>query len=278
MLSYIGQQHCRIVAFSRCLVVECGMTALKVVSMDILPDGTPCLTDVVILRQISFFILEAAEPALNHDVICPPAFPVHALTDAVFLYEVNVLLTCELTSLIRIQDLRFCYFESLFQGVDHHPCIESIIYFPADNTAAVPVDYGCQIQEPSPDGNIGNINRPCLVWPVYHRITQEIGTYLGLLHPLRKIHFRINGINVHLIHITPCFASADLISTGFQLRRHLPGTPGGIICMQMVNDLLTGQFFFRNRRAFIINAGTINTKKPGTNRSGEFFSRQKVLD
>src|SRR5699024_12243620 len=78
MLSYIWQQHCRIVAFSRCLVVECGMTALKVVSMDILPDGTPCLTDVVILRQISFFILEAAEPALNHDVICPPAFPVHA--------------------------------------------------------------------------------------------------------------------------------------------------------------------------------------------------------
>ena len=141
-----------------------------------------------------------------------------------------------------------------------------------------PVDHGCQIQEPSPDGNIGNINGPCLVWPVYHRITQEIGTYLGLLHPLRKIHFRINGINVHLIHITPCFASADLISTGFQLRRHLPGTPGGIIRMQMVNDLLTGQFFFRNRRAFIINAGTINTKKPGTNRSGEFFSRQKVLD
>ena len=278
MLSYIGQQHCRIVAFSRCLVFECGMTALKVVGVDILPDGTPCLPNVIVLRQISFFILEAAEPSLNHDVICPPAFPVHALTDPIFLYEVNVLLTCELTSLIRIQDLRFRYFEGLFQGVDHHPCIKSIIDFPADNTAAVPVDHGCQIQEPSPDGNIGNINGPCLVWPVYHRITQEIGTYLGLLHPLRKIHFRINGINVHLIHITPCFASADLISTGFQLRRHLSGTPGWIICMQMVNDLLAGQFFFRNRRAFIINAGTINTEKPGTNRSGEFFSRQKVLD
>ena len=278
MLSYIWQQHCRIVAFSRCLVVECGMTALKVVSMDILPDGTPCLTDVVILRQISFFILEAAEPALNHDVICPPAFPVHALADPIFLYEVNVLLTCELTSLVRIQDLRFRYFEGLFQGVDHHPCIKSIIYFPTDNTAAVPVDHGCQIQEPSPNGNIGNINGPCLVWPVYHRITQEIGTYLGLLHPLRKIHFRINGINVHLIHITPCFASADLISTGFQLRRHLSGTPGWIIRMQMVNDLLTGQFFVRYWRAFIINAGTINTEKPGTNRSGELFSRQKVLD
>ena len=278
MLSYIGQQHCRIVAFSRCLVFECRMTALKVVGMDILPDGTPCLPNVIVLRQISFFILEAAEPSLNHDVICPPAFPVHALTDPIFLYKVNVLLTCELASLIRIQDLRFRYFKGFFQGGDHHPCIKSIIDFPADNTAAVPVNHGRQIQESAPDGDIGNIDGPCLVWSVYHCITQEIRTYPGLLHPLRKIHFRINGINIHLIHITPCFASADLISTGFQLRRHLSGTPGWIIRMQMVNDLLTGQFFVRYWRAFIINAGTINTEKPGTNRSGELFSRQKVLD
>src|SRR5699024_81401 len=122
-------QHCRVVAFSRCLVLECGMAALKVVGVDIPPYGTPCLPDVIVLRQISFFILEAAEPSLNHDVICTPAFSVHTLTDSIFLYEVNVLLTCELTSLIRIQDPRFRCFEGLFQGVDHHPCIKSIIYF-----------------------------------------------------------------------------------------------------------------------------------------------------
>ena len=104
MLSYIGQQHCRIVAFSRWMVFECRITALKVVGVDILPDDTPCLQDVIVLRQISLFILEAAKPSLNHDVTCPPAFSVHALTDPVFLYEVNILLTCELTSLIRIQD------------------------------------------------------------------------------------------------------------------------------------------------------------------------------
>src|SRR5699024_7575942 len=115
--------------------------------VDILPYSNPGLPDVIVLRQICFFILEAAEPSFNHDVICPPAFPVHALTDPVFLHEVNVLLTCELASLIRIQDLRFCYFEGLFQGVDHHPCIKSIIDFPADNTAAVPVDHGCQMSD-----------------------------------------------------------------------------------------------------------------------------------
>ena len=89
------------------------MAPFKVIGVDILPDGNPGFSDVIVLRQM----------------------------------------TCELTSLIGIQDLRFSYFEGLFQGVDHHSCIKSIIYFPADNTAAVPVDHGCQIQEPSPDGN-----------------------------------------------------------------------------------------------------------------------------
>lgn len=119
MLSYIGQQHCQIVAFSRCLIFDCRMAAFKVVGVDILPDGNADLRDVIVLRQISFFVLEAAEPSLNHNVICPPAFPVHILADSIFLYEVNVLLTYELTSLIRIQGLRFRYFEGLFQGVDH---------------------------------------------------------------------------------------------------------------------------------------------------------------
>ena len=83
------------------------MTALKVVGMDILPDGTPCLPNVIVLRQISFFILEAAEPSLNHDVVSPTAFSIHTLTDTVFFYKFNVLLTCELTTLIRVQNLWF---------------------------------------------------------------------------------------------------------------------------------------------------------------------------
>ena len=37
------------------------MAALKVVGMDILPYGDPGFPDVIVLRQISFFILEAAE-------------------------------------------------------------------------------------------------------------------------------------------------------------------------------------------------------------------------
>ena len=114
MLSYIWQQHCRIVAFSRCLIGKCRMTPLKIVSVDILSDGGSGFFDVIVLCQIGFFILEAAEPALNHDIICPSAFTIHALPDSVSLYKVNILLTCKLTALIRIQYLRFCHLECFF--------------------------------------------------------------------------------------------------------------------------------------------------------------------
>ena len=79
MLSYIWQQHCRIVAFSRCLIVKCRMTPLKVVSVDILSDGGFGSFNVIVLRQIGVFILEAAKPALNHDVVCSATFAIHAV-------------------------------------------------------------------------------------------------------------------------------------------------------------------------------------------------------
>ena len=154
------------------------MSGLKVVGVDILPNGDPGLPEVIISHQRNFFILEAAEPLLNHNVICPSAFPIYTLTESIFPCEVNVLLTCELISLIRF---RICVLATLKA------------FFRALITILV-----------------------------------------------SNIHFRINRRNVHLIHIARCFTSADLISMDFQLRRHLSDTPGGIIRMQMVNDLLAG--------------------------------------
>ena len=244
MLSYIWHQHCRIVAFSRCLVIKCRMTPFKVVGMDILLYSNSGFPDVVVLCQIGLFILEAAEPTLNHDVVCPATFSIHALADAVFLYKVNVLLTCKLTALIRVQYLRFCHFESFFQGVDNHSGIKRVIYFPADNTTAIPVDHGCQIQKSALDRNICNVNRPGLIWFVYDCITKKIRTYFRLLHPLGKIHLWVDGVNIHFIHVASCLATSNIITMGFQLCRHLSCSPGGIVSMKMVNDLFTGQFFF----------------------------------
>ena len=76
----------------------------KVVSVHIVTDCLPCFSDIVILGQIGFLVLEASEPSFDHDIVSPPAFTIHALTDLVLFEEIHVLIACKLTALIRIQD------------------------------------------------------------------------------------------------------------------------------------------------------------------------------
>ena len=86
------------------MLIECRMTTFKVVSVHIFTDCLPCFSDIVILGQICFLVLEASEPSFNHDIVSPPAFTIHALMDLVFFEEIHVLIACKLTALIRIQD------------------------------------------------------------------------------------------------------------------------------------------------------------------------------
>lgn len=76
------------------------MASIKVVGMHILSNGGSGLSDVAVLCQISFLILETAKPPFDHDAISPAAFAIHALPDSVILYEVQVALTGKLTSQI----------------------------------------------------------------------------------------------------------------------------------------------------------------------------------
>ena len=55
-------------------------------------------------------------------------------------------------------------------------------------------------------------DRPCLIWFVYDGITKQIWAYLSLLHTLGKIHFRIDGVNIHFVHVTSCFPASHMIT------------------------------------------------------------------
>ena len=90
------------------------MTTFKVVCMHIFFNSLPCFSDIVVLGQIGFLVLETPEPSFNHDIISLTAFTIHALTDLVLFEKVYVLIACELTALIRIQDNRFRYHKRLF--------------------------------------------------------------------------------------------------------------------------------------------------------------------
>ena len=55
------------------------MTTFKVVSVHIFTDCLPCFSDIVILGQICFLVLEAPEPSFNHDIVSPASFTIHAI-------------------------------------------------------------------------------------------------------------------------------------------------------------------------------------------------------
>lgn len=157
-LCCIIKQQCRIVAGCRSLVVDSRMTAFKIVGMDIFPYRLSSLADVGILGKVCFLVFETAKPSLNHNVVGPATFAIHALTDVVLFEKIYVFAACKLTSLIRVQDNGFRHLKCLFQCVYDHSGIQGIINIPAYNTAAIPVNYGCQIQESTFDGDVGNVD------------------------------------------------------------------------------------------------------------------------
>lgn len=157
-LGCIVNQQCWIITGGRSLVIDGGMATFKIVGMYIFANRFPCLADIGILGQICFLILKTAEPSFNHDIICPMAFSIHALTDVVLLEKIYIFVACKLASLIRIQDNWFCCFKRFFQCIDNHSGIQGIIEFPAYNAAAVPVDYSCQIQESTLDGDVSDVD------------------------------------------------------------------------------------------------------------------------
>lgn len=93
------------------------MTSFKVVSVDVTSNRSSDFLNVVIFRQIKLFILETAKPSLNHDVVSPATFPVHAPTDINFFYTINILLTCKLATLICVWNLCFCYSKCFFSAL-----------------------------------------------------------------------------------------------------------------------------------------------------------------
>ena len=62
-------------------VFQCLMRPFRIVGMSIVPNQLPKLLGRLILSGVNLFCLQTAEPALNHDIICPAALPIHTLPD-----------------------------------------------------------------------------------------------------------------------------------------------------------------------------------------------------
>ena len=234
------------------------MASLEVVVVDVAADGSPGLLDVVPLRQVGFLILEGPEPPLDLDVVSPATLAIHALAYMVLLEEFFVLLTGELAPLIRVQDLWLGHAERLLAGLDTGSGVQRVIQFPSDDAAAVPVNDGCQIQESVLHRDVGDVDGPRLVWTRYIGIPKQIRNHSFPLQTLRKVRLWVDRIDGHFGHPASCLLPSDAIAAAFQLCSHLPGTPGRMIGMQVIDDRFAFQLGIRNRFAAVVNAGSVD--------------------
>lgn len=146
-----------------------------VVVVDILPDCYSQAFGCGKLVDIDQFRLQTAEPPLNHDVVRPTGFPVHALANVGFFQQILVRFACELTALIRVQNRRCAVgFHSTLYCSDDRLCVQRVRQIPAHNLPTVPVDDGGEVHVSPVHFDIGDVDRPDLIGEVNDLISEQI--------------------------------------------------------------------------------------------------------
>src|SRR5690606_26889866 len=70
-------------------------------------------------------------------------------------------------------------------------------YSPAHDLAAVNIDDGKHVHEPTEHGYVGNIRLPDLVCAVDFQVPEQIGEFIISLIGLAEILFGVDGLQVH---------------------------------------------------------------------------------
>ena len=138
------------------------MQLFKVIPVDEIPDLFAGIPDIFVILSINFVIFQSTEPTFDHHIVGPTAFAVHADFYCILSHVFDVVTAGELTALIRIENFGFCCLECFFQGAQHHRRRQSIIQFPANDAAAVPVDNCCQIDKSMVQFDLCDVNGPGL--------------------------------------------------------------------------------------------------------------------
>jgi len=76
------------------------MRTHRVVLVDILPNELPQIFRRLVFRDVKAIAFQAAEPALNHNVVCPAGLAIHALPNAEIRKKLLVIIAGKLASLV----------------------------------------------------------------------------------------------------------------------------------------------------------------------------------
>lgn len=161
-----------------------------VVVRNIAANEHPQISRRRIFVRIDLLRLEAAEPALDHDVVRPAALSVHALADAELPQESLVRVACELASLIRVQ---YGGNAMLFHGIpdrlQDEGHIQRVREMMGDDLPTVPVDDGCKVHVPVRHRQVCDVDRPYLVRESSLVIAKQIRMTASLKFRLERFAF-----------------------------------------------------------------------------------------
>lgn len=99
-----------------------------------------------VTTDVDVIVFDRAPEAFDHDVVQSPTFAVHADPNVVGFEHVGECLASELTTLIGVENFRLTFFlKGVFQAFDTGGLVQAVTETPADNVAARPVHYGCEV-------------------------------------------------------------------------------------------------------------------------------------
>ena len=158
-----------------------GVRAFSVIVGQPFPNASHCFWTSFKGVQIYAFILERPPEPLNHPIIDPAPFTIHADLDVRISQHVDPMSTCELAALISVEYLwRTVFGQRLFQGLDAEVHVHGVGMLPRKDLATVPVHDVNKVQEAPPHWDIGDVRTPDLVRTVNHDVPQQRRPYFML--------------------------------------------------------------------------------------------------
>ena len=133
--------------FIRDLVAVTLMRTVMIILGYVSTDACSQFTRRIDFIGINVLDLQISKPALDDDIVHPPAFAVHALLDLAAFQMVHILRASELASLIAVDDLRIMAAQCSFQAGHYKGLFQGAGKFKIDDSPAVPVDDDKKIHE-----------------------------------------------------------------------------------------------------------------------------------
>ena len=118
------------------MIIQCCMRTFCIVAVNIVSNSLTQFTWSLKFIDVNQLTFQAAKPSLNHNVVCPACFSVHALLYLIFFQPALIIFAGKLTALVRINDFRLAVLSDSFLHCFQNRCsIQRIRQFIAhDNT------------------------------------------------------------------------------------------------------------------------------------------------